>query len=76
MLADRYGTSEQPVWKWRKRDIAHDLTHTLLRIQAAFSRAQEDMAVTLQTALLHPLDDLLAIVREFFEPRCFAVLSP
>jgi transposase-like protein len=27
MVAERYGISEQTVWKWRKRDSVHDLSH-------------------------------------------------
>ena len=33
VLADRYGISEQTVWKWRKRDGVHDLSHTPHRLQ-------------------------------------------
>ena len=28
VLAERYGTTEQTVWKWRKRDGVHDRSHT------------------------------------------------
>jgi len=28
VLAERFGTTEQTVWKWRKRDSVHDRSHT------------------------------------------------
>ena len=69
MVAERYGISEQTVWKWRKRDSVHDLSHTPHRLQTTLSPAQEAVAVTLRTTLLLPLDDLLAVVREFLNPH-------
>ncbi len=68
MVAERYGVSEQTVWKWRKRDSVHDLSHTPHRLQTTLSPAQEAVAVALRTTLLLPLDDLLAVVREFLNP--------
>jgi transposase-like protein len=69
MVAERYGISEQTVWKWRKRDSVHDLSHTPHKLQTTLSTAQEAVAVTLRTTLLLPLDDLLAVVREFLNPH-------
>lgn len=69
MVAKRYGKSEQTVWKWRKRDSVHDLSHTPHRLQKTLSPAQEAVAVTLRKTLLLPLDDLLAVVREFLNPH-------
>jgi transposase-like protein len=69
MVAERYGISEQTVWKWRKRDSVHDLSHTPHRLQTTLSPAQEAIAVALRTTLLLPLDDLLAVVREFLNPH-------
>ena len=66
--AERYGISEQTVWKWRKRDGVHDLSHTPHRLQTTLTPAQEAVAVALRTTLLLPLDDLLAVVREFLNP--------
>ena len=68
VLADRYGISEQTVWKWRKRDDVHDLSHTPHKLQTTLTPAQEAVAVALRTTLLLPLDDLLAVVREFLNP--------
>lgn len=63
MVAERYGISEQTVWKWRGRDDVHDRSHTPHRLQTTLT--QEAVAVALRKALLLPLDDLLAVVREF-----------
>lgn len=69
MLAERHGISEQTVWKWRKRDGVHDRSHTAHRLQTTLTPAQEAVAVALRTTLLLPLDDLLAVVREFLNPH-------
>ena len=41
MVAERYGISEQTVWKWRKRDSVHDLSHTPHKLQTTLTPAQE-----------------------------------
>ncbi|MBL3576451.1 IS481 family transposase, partial [Rhodovulum sulfidophilum] len=64
MVAERYGISEQTVWKWRSRDDVHDRSHTPHSLQTTLTPAQEAVAVALRKALLLPLDDLLAVVRE------------
>ena len=33
VLARRYGTTEQTVWKWRKRDSVNDRSHMAHRLQ-------------------------------------------
>jgi hypothetical protein len=33
VLAEQYGTTEQTVWKWRKRDSVNDRSHTAHRLQ-------------------------------------------
>ena len=68
-LAERYGTTEQTVWKWRKRDSVEDRSHTPHRLQTTLTPAQEAVAVALRKALLVSLDDLLAVVREFLNPN-------
>ena len=68
-VAERYGISEQTVWKWRGRDDVHDRSHTPHRLQTTLTPAQEAVAVALRKALLLPLDDLLAVVREFLNPH-------
>ncbi len=69
IVAERYGISEQTVWKWRKRDTVHDRSHTAHRLQTTLTPAQEAVAVSLRQSLLLPLDDLLAVVREFLNPN-------
>ena len=69
LVAERYGISEQTVWKWRKRDSVLDRSHTPHRLQTTLTPAQEAVAVVLRQALLLPLDDLLSVVREFLNPN-------
>ena len=68
VLAARFGTTEQTVWKWRKRDSVQDRSHTAHRLQTTLTPAQEAVAVSLRKTLLVSLDDLLAVVREFLNP--------
>jgi transposase-like protein len=67
-VAERYGLSEQTVWKWRKRDSVQDRSHTAHRLQTTLTPAQEAVTVALRKTLLVSLDDLLAVVREFLNP--------
>jgi transposase-like protein len=68
IVAERYGISEQTVWKWRKRDSVQDRSHTAHRLQTTLTLAQEAVTVALRKTLLVSLDDLLAVVREFLNP--------
>ncbi len=68
VLAERFGITEQTVWKWRKRDSVQDRSHTAHRLQTTLTPAQESVAVALRKTLLVSLDDLLAVVREFLNP--------
>ena len=52
MVAERYGISEQTVWKWRGRDDVHDRSHTPHRLQTTLTPSQEAVAVALRKALL------------------------
>ncbi len=63
--AVRHGISEQTVRKWQRRQSVQDLSHTAHRLQTQLSPAQEVVVVHLRRALLLPLDDLLAVTREF-----------
>ena len=40
LVAERYGISEQTVWKWRGRDDAHDRSHTPHRWQTTLTLAR------------------------------------
>ena len=68
-VAERYGISEQTVWKRRGRDSTEDRSHTPHRLQTTLTPAQEAVAVALRTTLLLPLDDLLSVVRAFLNPN-------
>jgi transposase InsO family protein len=37
LVAERYGISEQTVWKWRSRDDVHDRSHTPHRLQTTLT---------------------------------------
>ena len=65
VLAARYNITEQTVYKWRRRQSFTDRSHTAHRLQTTLTPAQELIAVELRRTLLLPLDDLLAVVREF-----------
>jgi transposase-like protein len=41
VVAERFGISEETVWKWRKRDSVHDRSHTAHRLQTTPRLAQE-----------------------------------
>ena len=65
VLAQRYGITEQTVYKWKKRSVFGDRSHTAHRLQTVLTPAQETVVVHLRCTLLLPLDDLLAVTREF-----------
>lgn len=69
VLAARYGVTEATVYKWKKRSSFEDASHTAYHLQTTLSRAQELVVVHLRKTLLLPLDDLLAVTREFLCPR-------
>ena len=64
-LARRYGLSKPTVRKWRRREDSADRSHTPHRLQTTLSAPQEAIVVALRQTLLLPLDDLLAVTREF-----------
>ena len=68
LVAERYGISEQTVWKWRKRDSVLDRSHTPHRLQTTLTPAQEAVAVVLRQALLLPLDGLMRGTDIFLAP--------
>jgi transposase-like protein len=68
VLAERFGTTEQTIYKWRHRDTVLDLSHTPNRLQTTLASAHEAVATALRKTLLVSLDDLLAVVREFLNP--------
>jgi len=50
VLADRFGTTEQTIYKWRHRDSVEDRSHTPHRLQTTLTPAQEAVAVALRDA--------------------------
>ncbi len=48
VLAERFGTTEQTVCKWRHRESVHDRSHTPHRLQTTLTAAQE--AITFNAA--------------------------
>lgn len=64
-LARRYNLTEPTVRKWRAREDTQDRSHRPQRLHATLSPAQEAVVVALRQTLLLPLDDLLAVTREF-----------
>ena len=61
VLALRFGITEQTVYKWKKRDVFADRSHTAHHLQTVLTPAQETVVLHLRRTLLLPLDDLLAV---------------
>jgi transposase InsO family protein len=68
-LAERYNISKATVRKWKGRESTQDLSHRAHHLCTTLTPAQEAIAVELRSTLLLPLDDLLAVVREFINPN-------
>jgi transposase InsO family protein len=64
-LARRYNLSKPTVRKWRQREDGADRSHRPQRLHTTLTSAQEAVVVALRQTLLLPLDDLLAVTREF-----------
>ena len=67
-LAQRLSITEQTIYKWKKREVFGDRSHTAHRLQTQLTPAQEIVVVHLRRTLLLPLDDLLAVTRETLCP--------
>lgn len=68
-LAEELGITISTVRHWRRRDDVHDRSHTRKNLLSTLSPAQEAIVIELRRTLLLPLDDLLAVVREFIHPQ-------
>ena len=68
VLAGRYGVTLDTIYRWRWRTIFEDRSHTAHQLATTLTSAQEAVAVELRRMLLLPLDDLLAVCREFLNP--------
>ena len=64
-LVKRYNVSIATARKWKGRDDSQDRSHRLHTLATTLSAAQELIVVELRRMLLLPLDDLLAVIREF-----------
>lgn len=64
-LADRYNITRATALKWKHRDNPEDRSHRPHTLHTTLLPVQEAIAVELRRLLLLPLDDLLAVVREF-----------
>ena len=69
VLAKKYGLAVSTVRIWRNRDSVEDRSHTPHRLQTTLTCAQETVVVEIRKLLLLPLDDLLAVTREFINPN-------
>jgi len=67
-LAKKYGISRSTARKWKKRDSIEDRSHRPKNLRATLSPPEEEIVVELRKSLLLPLDDLLAVIREFIQP--------
>ena len=68
VLARRYNVSVATARKWKGRDDAQDRSHRPHTLATTLSAGQELLVVELRRTLLLPLDDLLAVTREFINP--------
>ena len=67
-LAQKHGVSRATVRKWKHRDSSQDGSHRPHTLQTTLSPAQEAIVVELRKTLWLPLDDLVAVTREFIHP--------
>jgi len=68
VLAGRYAVTLDTIYRWRGRVSFEDRSHTAHQLATTLPPAQEAVAVELRRMLLLPLDDLLAVTREFLNP--------
>jgi len=64
-LAEQYNTTPATINKWKGRDDSQDRSHRPHKLQTTLNQGQEAVVVELRKTLLLPLDDLLAVTREF-----------
>ena len=68
VLAERYNVSVATARKWKAREDVQDRSHRPHTLATTLTPAQEVLVVELRRTLLLPLDDLLAVTREFINP--------
>ena len=69
VLAARCGVTLDTICRWRGRTSFENRPHTAHRLATTRTPAQESVVVELRRMLLLPLDDRLAITREFLNPE-------
>ncbi|CAB4243184.1 protein of unknown function [Methylacidimicrobium sp. AP8] len=67
-LAKQFRVTRETIRRWRKRDFVEDASHTPHHLPTTLNAGQEELVIYLRTQLRLPLDDLLAVIREFIEP--------
>jgi transposase InsO family protein len=67
-LAEKFNVSRGTARKWKNRDSVEDKSHRPKHIKSSLSELQQSIIVMIRTTLLLPIDDLLAIAREFVIP--------
>jgi transposase len=67
-LAKRYNISRATAAKWKNRDDVQDRSHRPHKLHTTLSEGQEAIVAEIRRLTLIPLDDLLAVVREFIHP--------
>jgi transposase-like protein len=68
-LAQRHNISKATARKWKNRESPEDLSHRPHKLNTTLDPAQEAIAVELRCMVLLPLDDRVAVVREFINPN-------
>jgi hypothetical protein len=68
-LSEKYGITRTTVRKWRHRDSVEDRPIMPKTLHTTLSQLEEWIVVELRITLLLPLDDLLAVIRQFINPR-------
>ena len=64
-LAKKYNVTRSTARKWKGRDDHQDRSHRPHKLYTTLTAQQETIVCILRTTLLLPLDDLLAITKEF-----------
>jgi len=67
-LSKEYNVTAATIIKWQSREDTHDRSHRPHKLNTRLTELQELILVEIRKILLLPLDDLLAVAREFIDP--------
>lgn len=67
-LAKQFSVTVTTVRRWKARSTVEDQSHRPHNLHATLTAAQESIVLTLRRDYRLPLDDLLALIREFIHP--------